>query len=645
MRNVEILRTASMVVVMALIFAYLRKPLVEHHEINVRSLPLKKLASDNLIHSSVVCVPSAVGKQCSYRNLLFFIEEHVFVFVFGENSRLLGITLEELGGFNGVPVLDHRSELMRVAVCFAEDLQFLLPNYVFSTPENPLVFFHRFKPDNLMHVLHDDVFPLMATQQFWCELSESKCPSVFIIICDSKGSNKYDIIYEATTEGRAIIWNDFLHEIAQFRVKMPKAEKGTPKYIANKIKAKGLQKLRWYCQMCQKQCRDENGFKCHTSSESHQRQLLLFADNPHKYLDSFSKEFEESYMQLVRRCYGTKRVNANQVYQELIKDRSHIHMNATVWVTLTGFVKHLGRCGKVIADQTEKGWFITYIDRDPDTIARQEALAKKKKMEKDDEERLQEFIDRQVELGKKEEEDLANEEKFTELVRPHDDETPIKLELKLSEKALKRSALVKNEDNAGPSSQSAAKMTKLEAATRTDVKDKKKWKADQKPNVLAEMMKENEERKEKINRKDQWITEGIVVKVVTKSLGDQFYRKKGVIIQVGNKKNADFPDPYCAIVKMNDTGARIKLDQAHLETVIPATGRIVKIVNGSYRGEEAILLSIHEKLFSTSLEIKGSFSQSSADSEIRWPMMCLPSTNDLVVSVGVPGRSANASFV
>ncbi len=33
--------------------------------------------------------------------------------------------------------------------------------------------------------------------------------------------------------------------------------------IGNRIKAKGLQKLRWYCQLCQKQCRDENGFKCH----------------------------------------------------------------------------------------------------------------------------------------------------------------------------------------------------------------------------------------------------------------------------------------------------------------------------------------------------------------------------------------------
>ena len=37
-------------------------------------------------------------------------------------------------------------------------------------------------------------------------------------------------------------------------------EKGgflTPKAIANRIKSKGLQKLRWFCQMCQKQCRDE----------------------------------------------------------------------------------------------------------------------------------------------------------------------------------------------------------------------------------------------------------------------------------------------------------------------------------------------------------------------------------------------------
>lgn len=111
-------------------------------------------------------------------------------------------------------------------------------------------------------------------------------------------------------------------------------EKGgflTPKAIANRIKAKGLQKLRWYCQMCQKQCRDENGFKCHMMSESHQRQLLLFAEDPDEYIDNFSKEFEDGYIELLKRRFGTKRVQCNIVYQEYISERNHVHMNSTQW--------------------------------------------------------------------------------------------------------------------------------------------------------------------------------------------------------------------------------------------------------------------------------------------------------------------------
>lgn len=48
--------------------------------------------------------------------------------------------------------------------------------------------------------------------------------------------------------------------------------------------------------MCQKQCRDQNGFKCHLTSESHQRQLLLFAENQGSYLRQFSREFEGNFM-------------------------------------------------------------------------------------------------------------------------------------------------------------------------------------------------------------------------------------------------------------------------------------------------------------------------------------------------------------
>ncbi len=45
-----------------------------------------------------------------------------------------------------------------------------------------------------------------------------------------------------------------------------------------------------------------------------------------------------------------------------------------------------------MVDQTEKGWFVQYIDRDPEAIRRQEEAAKKEKMELDDEERTARFI-------------------------------------------------------------------------------------------------------------------------------------------------------------------------------------------------------------------------------------------------------------
>jgi DNA/RNA-binding protein KIN17 len=131
-------------------------------------------------------------------------------------------------------------------------------------------------------------------------------------------------------------------------------------------------------------------------SESHQRQLLLFADNSRRYLDEFSGDFKSGYLQCLRRRFGTKRVSANTVYQEYISDRNHIHMNATKWYTLTNFVQYLGREGICIVDQTEKGWFLTYIDRDPETIRRQLEIEKKNKLELDDREKQLVFIEKQV---------------------------------------------------------------------------------------------------------------------------------------------------------------------------------------------------------------------------------------------------------
>jgi beta-lactamase class D len=45
-------------------------------------------------------------------------------------------------------------------------------------------------------------------------------------------------------------------------------------------------------------------------------------------------------------------------------------MNSTRWVTLTEFVKHLGRTGVARVDETEKGWFIAWIDSSPKALAK-----------------------------------------------------------------------------------------------------------------------------------------------------------------------------------------------------------------------------------------------------------------------------------
>ncbi|KAK0462057.1 domain of Kin17 curved DNA-binding protein-domain-containing protein [Desarmillaria tabescens] len=151
-----------------------------------------------------------------------------------------------------------------------------------------------------------------------------------------------------------------------------------PKYLANKMKSKGLQRLRWYCQVCEKQCRDENGFKCHAASESHLRQMLVVGEHAGKHISNFSSEFQSEFVALLSRRFGTKRVRANQVYQEYISDKHHLHMNSTRWVTLTEFVKHLGRTGVARVDETEKGWFIAWIDNSPKALAKAEASMKKR---------------------------------------------------------------------------------------------------------------------------------------------------------------------------------------------------------------------------------------------------------------------------
>lgn len=115
-----------------------------------------------------------------------------------------------------------------------------------------------------------------------------------------------------------------------------------------------------------------------------------------------------------------------------------------------------------------------------------------------------------------------------------------------------------------------------------------------KRNAIDDLMAEEEQRKEKqqrdaaskkTERLENWITTGIVVKIVNKKVGDgKYYKQKGVITAVEDK--------FGATIETVDSGDILRLDQDDLETVIPKAGRRVKIVNGTGRGSIATLKSI-----------------------------------------------------
>lgn len=237
------------------------------------------------------------------------------------------------------------------------------------------------------------------------------------------------------------------------------------------------------------------------------------------------------------------------------------------------------------------GWYVTYIDRDPETLAAQERKAKKEKMDKDDEERLMEFIDKQIEKAKQDTKEEEGETSMTPLMRPEND-TPLVLDIKLKPKPKLLPVLeikqekIKSEDSKSVSSKSiSVKDEKLKRSNdNSETESVKKLKSDDNSPAI-----------------EGWLREGLMVKVTTKSLGDKYYKAKGVVQSVGS-------DGFVGKVKLKTpeevNGHVIRLDQEYLETVIPAIGKEVLILWGKHKGMRAIVKKLHIEQYSIDVELE-----------------------------------------
>ncbi|KAJ1942022.1 hypothetical protein FBU59_003323 [Linderina macrospora] len=115
-------------------------------------------------------------------------------------------------------------------------------------------------------------------------------------------------------------------------------------------------------------------------------------------------------------------------------------MNATKWATLSEFVMYLGREGKCKVEETERGWFVQWIDNSPEALARKEAILKKERQEMDDEQLEHKLLKEQIRRARNAE-TPASKAEATELKR--DSQQPIKLSLKPKLGVAKTSAFKK----------------------------------------------------------------------------------------------------------------------------------------------------------------------------------------------------------
>src|SRR3989338_1182257 len=133
------------------------------------------------------------------------------------------------------------------------------------------------------------------------------------------------------------------------------------KSIAKKLKRSALPPLRYYCNVCDKQCRDQNGYDDHcNNNKAHKRRVEDQESCKNIVTERNSQLFEAGFIDILKRRYQVS-VLANRVYNEYIQDRSHIHLSSTFWSCLTKFVLHLRDSHVCAVHETDQGFWVRYL--------------------------------------------------------------------------------------------------------------------------------------------------------------------------------------------------------------------------------------------------------------------------------------------
>lgn len=188
------------------------------------------------------------------------------------------------------------------------------------------------------------------------------------------------------------------------------------KIISKKLKYGRLQKLKWYCEICQHQCNNEQSFRQHVQSDKHRVMMSHFRANSNKILMSNSTAFKNTFLDVLRRMFPNREVAANVVYIQVIKDKNHVHMNSTIWESLHGFCNHLYNHGIIDMRMTERGPIIKYKGKESQDLQK-ENIEKQSNIEFERENKIiQEILNNQSQQENKQEVPIQVEEQKVDTI-------------------------------------------------------------------------------------------------------------------------------------------------------------------------------------------------------------------------------------
>jgi DNA/RNA-binding protein KIN17 len=361
--------------------------------------------------------------------------------------------------------------------------------------------------------------------------------------------------------------------------------------------------------------------------------MKLFSENAGSMMDSYSKDFARMYVETLRMRHGCSQINANNVYQEVIADKQHVHMNSTMWASLSDFVQYLGKTGQCVVEQNERGWYVTYIERDATKLERAEALQRREKGELAAEQAVSQRMQEQrvqaaIALDKV---GGTIHTEATALQRTDGDAT---IQLALTTKKKKSSSggssaadKIKtksvfgqdedddDEDEEPPHGPPLPPPPPPLVPSRPTVTDKSNSK-----NSLSSLSSKKRPRPADADTKNQkvqrllpddsdsvpWLYKDILVRIVHKTLRDgRYFKRKAAVDELldDNQTTARVTVLDSGPDK-RDGGDVLELDQDDLETVVPKqTGKRVRILRGRYRGKRATVMELDKNKYRAVLEL------------------------------------------